>query len=154
MSLPGINFCLEDSAVWGEGCWAWFKSKPRSLASPGKRSARCFVSIVMAGVSCCLHPCSPGPCMGVRAACGGMKHAGAGGRWLERGGGGDGHLAAGCSSGVNSLCQSVRQAGRQAGGPPWQRTQCKTVLSQFSPQTHHPEKPLFPTTGSPREHYS
>jgi len=21
-----------------------------------------------------------------------------------------------------------------------------------SPQTHHPEKPLFPTTGSPREH--
>jgi len=22
-----------------------------------------------------------------------------------------------------------------------------------SPQTHHPEKPLFPTTGSPREHY-
>lgn len=48
----------------------------------------------------------------------------------------------------------ARQSGRQAGGPPWQRTQCKTVLSQFSPQTHHPEKPLFPTTGSPREHYS
>lgn len=118
MSLPGINFCLEDSAVWGEGCWAWFKSKPRSLASPGKRSARCFVSIVMAGVSCCLHPCSPGPCVGVRAACGGMKHAGAGGRWLERGGGGMGTLQlAAHPEWTRSASQSGRQAGRQAAHP-------------------------------------
>lgn len=150
MSLPGINFCLKDSELWGKWCWVdskqssglkHFQEKDLWVAFCFCHGGRCVVLCppVLTWSSC--------GCAGCMWGAWSMQAAGAG---LS----GVGYLAAGCLSGVNSLCQSVRQAGRQAEGPPWQRTPCKSVLSQFSPQTHHPEKPLFPTTGSPREHYS
>lgn len=55
---------------------------------------------------------------------------------------------------LSLLTTSASPVVRQAGSPTLAEQQCKTLLFQFSPQTHHPEKPLFPTTGSPREHYS
>ena len=58
---------------------------------------------------CCVHPCSPDPHVGGRAACGGMKHAG-GGRWLERGG-----LPCSWLLIWSEFALPGRQAGRQAG---------------------------------------
>lgn len=51
-----------------------FKAKLRSQAFSGKRSTSgFFVSVMVASVLCCVHPCSPGPHVGVRAACGGHE---------------------------------------------------------------------------------
>lgn len=47
----------------------------------------------------------------------------------------------------------VEETKRKAAYPLfWQGTEVRFFFLN-SPQTHHPEKPLFPTTGSPREHY-
>lgn len=149
MSLPGINFCLKDSEVWGNWCWVDSKqsSDLKHFQEKDLRVVFLFLSwwLLCCAVSTRAHLVLMWVC-GLHV--GGMKHVG-GGRWLERGG-----LPCSWLLIWSEFALPVSQAGRQAEGPPWQRTQCKTVLSQFSPQTHHPEKPLFPTTGSPREHYS
>ena len=76
MSLPGVNFCLKDSEVQGKWCWVDSNQSSDLKHFQEKDLRVVFVSIVMAAVLCCLHLCSPGPLVGVRAACRGMKHAG------------------------------------------------------------------------------
>ena len=113
MSLPGINFCLKDSEVWGNWCWVDSKqsSDLKHLQEKDPRVVFCFCQ-----GGCCVVLCPPVltwsscGCAGCMWGAWSMQVVGAG---LSR----VGYLAAGCLSGVNSLCQSVRQAGRQKAHP-------------------------------------
>lgn len=72
MSLPGVNFCLEDSEDWGNVVGT-INIKAQIPGVCRKKSWFCFhPGACVSAVSTSVHP----PCVHVQAACMGMKHAG------------------------------------------------------------------------------
>lgn len=139
-----VNVCLKNSEGWGNKAGSSREGSLDLKSLERKGLGVACVSVVCAG---CFSSPSPVRVLGDLHGWHGARWEG--GCWL-----GQGWLPCSWLLIWSKFTLPGNQAGRQAGSPPWQRTQCKTVLSQFSPQTHHPEKPLFPTAGSPREHYS
>lgn len=114
MPLPGVHFCLgdsEDGEMWPRT--VHMKARLPGMHGEGAGGGRGDRYLQAVSERSWWLMCAEGSPfrVAVRAAWG-MKHAGWG-----RGPGRVGHLAAGCSSGVSSLCQAVRQAGRQEAHP-------------------------------------
>lgn len=109
-----LIFALRILKFGGNGA-GWIQSKAQVSSIFRKKIYEwLFVSVMVAAVLCCVHPCSPGPHVGVRAACGGHEACR---RWALAWAGWATLQLAAYLEWIRSASQSGRQAGRQKAHP-------------------------------------